>query len=142
MAVAWPEIAVTLATPERASDTKLTAATPRTVFPTGSMRPRFVKKSTSVPSGTSVPAGSVTTAVTTAIPPFAITNGGLTCRKSVEPLGAVSGAASQLASTTPATAAAVSLSLDIRSLRAPVLMAPPPVDPGREAPWACCPTAG
>ena len=90
--------------PERESETKLTRATPRTVLPDWSMRPSVVKKNTSVPSGTKVPAGSVTTAVTTEMPPFAITNVGLACRKIVEPLGAVSGASSQLASERNASA--------------------------------------
>ncbi len=104
------------------------------------MRPRFVKKNTSVPSGTKVPAGSVTTAVTTEMPPFAITNVGLACRKIVEPLGAVSGAASQLASERNASAAAASFSLDMSSLRAP-LMAPPPAGRERAATAARCPLA-
>ena len=77
--------------PERASATKLTRATPFTVLPEESTRPRSVKKKTSVPSGTNVPAGSTRIAVTTDTPPFAITNVGFAMRVMLVPGAAVNG---------------------------------------------------
>ena len=90
-----PEIAVTVACPERESATKLTRATPFTVLPEASIRPRSVKKKTSVPSGTNVPAGSTRIAVTTDTPPFAITNGGFAMSVMLVPGAAVNGTDSQ-----------------------------------------------
>src|SRR6266487_5405460 len=66
-----PENPVTLAVPDRLSDTRLTRAMPSFVFPWLSTRPRSVVKNTTVPFGTGVPAGSITIAVMTDTPPLA-----------------------------------------------------------------------
>jgi hypothetical protein len=78
--------------PDRPSAVRLTRATPSLVRPCSSMRPRVVKNCTTVPSGTAVPGGSMTTAVTTATPPWAVMKVGLALSRSVEPAGAVSSA--------------------------------------------------
>src|SRR6185503_16619589 len=66
-----PDTALTVAVPDRLSETRLTRAAPFLVFPSrGSIRPSVVKNWTTVPSGTVVPAGSMTKAVISDTPPL------------------------------------------------------------------------
>jgi hypothetical protein len=84
-----PETAVTVAVPERVSEIRLTRTTPSLVFPCSWIRPRLVKNCTTVPSGTGVPAGSITRAEITDTSPFAAMNSGFAKQESSEPGGAV-----------------------------------------------------
>src|SRR6266702_997317 len=76
-----PENPVTVAVPDRLSDTRLTRAMPSFVFASPSTRPRSVTKKMTVPFGTGVPAASITTAVITDTPPLAGMEGGLAVRE-------------------------------------------------------------
>jgi len=84
-----PDEQVTVAVPERLSDTRLTRATPSLVFPCSSTRPSVVKHWMTVPSATGVPAGSITSALMTDTPPLAGMNGGLAKSVTVDPGAAV-----------------------------------------------------
>ncbi len=119
-----------VAVPDRLSATKLAYANPSLVLAWGSIRPRSVMKNTTVPSGTKVPAGSTTMAVTAETPPFAATNVGLTLRLNVELEGAVSGTPAQVRWAMARTAAS-SLGFDIVFL--PPVIETRPHDPGPEA---------
>ena len=69
-----PENAVTCRCTRPAVRTKFARAKPSFVLAWASIRPRSVKKKTTVPSGTKVPAGSTTTTVIAEVPPLAATN--------------------------------------------------------------------
>jgi len=84
-----PEIAVTVAVPERLSETRFARAMPRVVGAWGSIEPSVVKNWTTVPSAAGVPFGLVTTAVMTETPPCAGMKRGLAKTAMVEPGGAV-----------------------------------------------------
>ena len=136
-----------VAIPERESATKFTRATPFFVLAvSGSSRPRFVKKNTSTPSGTNVPAGSTRIAVMTDEPPFETTNVGFAISVIVLPGAAVSGTLSQppSASAPARPAAATSASATtfdrvvIAALRPSCLTASPPAARARAAPAAPC----
>ena len=93
-----PEEAVTVAVPERLSATRRLRAIPRWVRVSRSTCPRLVDQSTTVPSATSVPAGSVTIAISSETPPWEAMRSGLATSVSVEPEGAVRYAPPQLSS--------------------------------------------
>jgi hypothetical protein len=84
-----PDVAVTVATPERLSDTRFTRTTPSFVFPCSGIVPRSVKNWTTVPSATGVPAGSIKRAEMTEEPPFAGMKPGFAFMVRVVPAGAV-----------------------------------------------------
>ncbi len=91
-----PETHVTVAVPDRLSETRFTRATPSFVWPWGSTRPRVVKHWTTVPSGHGIPAGSMQKAEITDTPPLAAMKGGLAKSVSVDPGGAVRSALAQV----------------------------------------------
>jgi hypothetical protein len=139
--VIGPETAVTSATPERVSEMKFTLATPSLVSPSRSTLPIVAKNWTTVPSGTGVPAASVTTAETTDTPPFAGMNGGFAKSVIVDSKGAICGTSAQPGCHSRAETAMASPAPHT-TLRPEIFMATPrfapalaPAPPGRR--WPC-----
>jgi hypothetical protein len=106
-----PEAAVTVAGPERLSEIRRLRAIPRRVRVSRSTWPSVVVQRTTVPSGTSVPAGSITNAISSETPPCEGMNVGFATSVIVDPGGAVRYAPPPQLSrrTAIATAAAVVL---------------------------------
>jgi hypothetical protein len=84
-----PDTQVTVAVPERLSETRFMRATPSLVFDCSGTLPSVVKHWITVPSGTGVPAGSIKSALMTDTPPLAGMKFGLANSESAVPGGAV-----------------------------------------------------
>src|SRR5205814_2916590 len=87
-AAAPPDIAITVAVPDRPSDVRLTLAIPSFVFPCASIWPRLVKNCTTVPSATGTPVVLMTMAEMSDTPPVDGIRQGLATRVMLEPGGA------------------------------------------------------
>src|SRR5438093_1858330 len=83
-----PENALTVAVPDRLSETRLTRTTPSLVLPCSSIFPRLVKNCTTVPSGTGSPVALSTRPEITETSPWAAMNSGLAMSVIVDPGGA------------------------------------------------------
>src|SRR5437867_4484332 len=88
-----PVNAVTVAVPDRLSETRLTRTTPSLVLPCSSIFPRLVKNCTTVPSATGIPVAFRMRPEITETSPWAAMNPGLAMREpsgaNFEPGGAV-----------------------------------------------------